>query len=193
MLFCCFDGHGGKEVAVFAQDNFAKIFQEQAEFKTQDFGKALEKTFLALDAQVKKEDYANDTGTTSCVVFFTKTHIFCANAGDSRAVLNNNDKAIALSEDHKPDNTLELKRIQAADHFVEDSRVDGNLALSRAFGDFQYKDRDEKSAQDQAVTCFPDITKRERSAGDKFIILACDGIWDCLSNEQCIESLNKKI
>jgi len=41
-----------------------------------------------------------------------------------------------LSDDHKPDNEEELRRIQAADHFVEDSRVDGNLALSRAFGDF---------------------------------------------------------
>jgi len=45
-----------------------------------------------------------------------------------------------LSEDHKPDNTIEVKRIEKANHYVEDSRVDGNLALSRAFGDFQYKD-----------------------------------------------------
>lgn len=45
-----------------------------------------------------------------------------------------------LSEDHKPDNAGEVKRIEKANHYVEDSRVDGNLALSRAFGDFQYKD-----------------------------------------------------
>lgn len=43
---------------------------------------------------------------------------------------------LALSEDHKPDNTSEIKRIEKANHYVEDSRVDGNLALSRAFGDF---------------------------------------------------------
>ena len=48
---------------------------------------------------------------------------------------------VGLSEDHKPDNDEEKNRIESAKHFVEDSRVDGNLALSRAFGDFQYKDQ----------------------------------------------------
>ena len=74
--------------------------------------------FLKLDADVKNEDYANDTGTTSCVVLITDTHIYCANAGDSRAVLNNADNAVALSEDHKPNNEDEERRIIAANHFV---------------------------------------------------------------------------
>ena len=66
----------------------------------------------------------------------TPTEIICANAGDSRAVLSSGNNAIGLSEDHKPDNTDEEKRIRSAGHTVEDARVDGNLALSRAFGDF---------------------------------------------------------
>ncbi len=45
-----------------------------------------------------------------------------------------------MSKDHKPGNAEEEARINAAGHFVSDDRVDGNLALSRAFGDFQYKD-----------------------------------------------------
>jgi len=85
---------------------------------------------------VKKEDYANDTGTTSCVILMTPDKIYCSNAGDSRGVLSRGGKAIELSFDHKPDNTEEVKRIEKANHMVEDSRVDGNLALSRAFGDF---------------------------------------------------------
>ena len=69
-------------------------------------------------------------------MFFTDSTIWTINAGDSRAVLAREDGLQALSEDHKPDNTIEVKRIEKANHYVEDSRVDGNLALSRAFGDF---------------------------------------------------------
>ena len=81
------------------------------------------------------------TGTTACVVLVTKDKIYCSNSGDSRAVLSRKNDVIALSEDHKPGNTKELERIEASGHFVEDDRVDGNLALSRAIGDFQYKDK----------------------------------------------------
>jgi len=70
------------------------------------------------------------------------------NAGDSRGVLARTDSVVALSEDHKPDNTIEIRRIESAQHYVEDSRVDGNLALSRAFGDFQYKDQAGLKAED---------------------------------------------
>ena len=69
-------------------------------------------------------------------MFFTDSTIYTVNAGDSRAVLAREYGLQALSEDHKPDNTIEVKRIEKANHYVEDSRVDGNLALSRAFGDF---------------------------------------------------------
>ena len=117
----------------------------------------------------------------------TQDKIFCANAGDSRGVLNCGGEAIGLSEDHKPDNPEEIKRINKAGHTVEDARVDGNLALSRAFGDFQYKDGKGLDPADQAVSCYPDVSERERSPNDKFIVLACDGIWDCMTNERCVE------
>ena len=69
-------------------------------------------------------------------VLVTKDKIFCANAGDSRAVLSRKGEAVGLSEDHKPNVPEEEARINKANHFVSDDRVDGNLALSRAFGDF---------------------------------------------------------
>ena len=96
----------------------------------------MKNSFLSLDAEVKKEDYALDTGCTACVVLITPDKIICSNAGDSRGCLNRSGKAVALSEDHKPDNTDEVKRIEKAGHYVSESRVDGNLALSRAFGDY---------------------------------------------------------
>ena len=112
-----------------------------SEFKSGNYREALRKAFINVDALVGKEDYAADTGTTACVVFISSTHIYCSNAGDSRGVLSRGTKVVPLSEDHKPDDAGELIRIEKANHHVEDSRVDGNLALSRAFGDFQYKDQ----------------------------------------------------
>lgn len=133
-LFGVFDGHGGKEVAIFAKNNIKRILDQ--ELKAGSIKTALEQTFLNLDKEVQQEEYSHDTGTTSCVVLITQTEIYCANAGDSRGVLCNEGRAFGLSEDHKPDNKEELDRIEKANHFVEDYRVDSNLALSRAFGDF---------------------------------------------------------
>ena len=68
---------------------------------------------------------------------------------DSRSILVKKGNAVVeLSKDHKPGNPEEEGRINAAGHFVSDDRVDGNLALSRAFGDFQYKDQKNKVAGD---------------------------------------------
>ena len=114
---------------------------DQADFKKKNYKEALRKTFFDIDALIGKEDYGTDTGTTACVLFFTDSYIWTVNAGDSRGVLARTDGVCALSEDHKPENTIEIRRIEKAQHYVEDSRVDGNLALSRAFGDFQYKDQ----------------------------------------------------
>lgn len=65
--------------------------------------------------------------------------VICANIGDSRAILDNGGEVIALSRDHKPNLPEEKARIEAAGGYVAYERVDGNLALSRAFGDFMYK------------------------------------------------------
>ena len=83
---------------------------------------------------------AFNAGCTSCVVLITEDTIYCANAGDSRACLaTKKGKVIPLSFDHKPDNQGELKRVQAAGGFVEDGRVKGVIAVSRAIGDWEYK------------------------------------------------------
>ena len=61
--------------------------------------------------------------------------------------------------------------------------MDGELALSRALGDHQFKDKPALKPEQQAVSPQPDVTQRQRTSGDQFIVVACDGIWDCLSND----------
>ena len=84
-------------------------------------------------------------GCTATTVLITPTHLICANAGDSRVVLGRSggdEVCCPLSEDHKPDNDGEKRRIEAVGGFVEENRVNGSLALSRALGDFEYKSSD---------------------------------------------------
>ena len=83
--------------------------------------------------------------------------------------------AQALSEDHKPTNPVEMERIMSANGFVECGRVNGNLALSRAVGDFEFKARADLPPEAQAVTANPDITITDISSETEFLILACDG------------------
>ena len=56
-----------------------------------------------------------------------------------------------------------------------------------------YKERKELSPEKQAVTVVPDVTIRDRTKNDKFIMVACDGIWDCLTNQQLVDKINKKL
>lgn len=100
---------------------------------------------------------------------------------------NAQEKIHALSDDHKPDNAPEKARIEAAGGFVEENRVNGSLNLSRSMGDFEYKSNAALDFTLQMVTVDPEVRSVARQANDDFIILACDGIWDCLTSEQCAE------
>ena len=72
----------------------------------------------------------------------TKDRYYAANIGDSRAVLCRNGKAFPLSTDHKPELQLEQNRIEKAGGYVTEGRINGSLNLSRAFGDFSYKNNE---------------------------------------------------
>jgi serine/threonine protein phosphatase PrpC len=156
-------------------------------------------------------DEAN-AGTTACVVLITPKWIVCANAGDSRAVISRHgNQAVPLSTDHKPDDDLEDRRIRAAGGYVAGGRVEGDLAVSRGFGDFRFKNAvvvtsvpfsglvdtngNEQShlnmnPGDQKVSPIPDVVFHERDAtNDEFVIVACDGIWDVQSNYDAVQTV----
>lgn len=88
----------------------------------------------------------------------TETHIYCANAGDARGVLCEKGKSLDLSKDHKPDLPQERSRVIAAGHHVEEGRVDGVIAISRALGDWEYKSAT-LPPEKMAVSGYPDVTK----------------------------------
>jgi len=92
-------------------------------------------------------------------------------------VLGIKGRAKPLSFDHKPQNEGEKARICAAGGFVDFGRVNGNLALSRAIGDFEFKKSADLPPEQQIVTVYPDVTVHEITEDDEFIVFACDGSY----------------
>lgn len=134
-------------------------------------------------------------GCTSVCAIIVGNTLTVANAGDSRAVLcQKGGITKALSFDHKPMNEIEMKRIKAAGGFVNQfGRVNGNLNLSRSIGDLKYKQVPGIPPPEQMITAEPDIMQVTLDPDDEFLILACDGIWDCLTNAQAVDYVMSRI
>lgn len=125
-MFAVFDGHGGKErvytgreVSKYVAAKFKGILTSLDEYKQKKWTEALDIAFKKMDellASTKgtidlnsernvhiSDPISRNTGCTANVVLLTSSHIYVANAGDSRSVLCRSGKAIDLSVDHKPE------------------------------------------------------------------------------------------
>ena len=135
------------------------------------------------------------TGCTACVCAIEEKSkkVYFANAGDSRVVICKKGKAIPMSVDHKPDLEKEKDRIYKADGWISDGRVKGNLNLTRGLGDLEYKSNKHLKPEEQIITADPDILSNDFNNDVDFIIVGCDGIWDCLSNQQACDFVLSRI
>lgn len=194
-FFGVYDGHGGDKVAIYTGENLHKIIAKQEAFKDKNFEQALKDGFLAIDRAILSDPKYEDevSGCTASVGIITHDKIYVGNSGDSRSVLGIKGRAKPLSFDHKPQNEGEKARICAAGGFVDFGRVNGNLALSRAIGDFEFKKSADLPPEQQIVTAFPDVTIHEIGEDDEFLVIACDGIWDCQSSQAVIEFVRRGI
>mmetsp|Transcript_5235 Transcript_5235/g.11367 ORF Transcript_5235/g.11367 Transcript_5235/m.11367 type:complete len:478 (-) Transcript_5235:127-1560(-) len=144
----------------------------------------------AISAEEQEMLRGDRSGSTAVAVLLTPSHVICANAGDSRAVLVRSGVAFPMSFDHKPTTPCEHGRIVNAMGRVHMKRVDGDLAVSRGFGDFRFKGNSDLKVEHQKVSNSPDVIVNPRNeAGDEFIIIACDGIWDVLGNQDCARTV----
>ena len=76
---------------------------------------------------------------------------------------------------------------------MDDNRVRGVLALSRAIGDLQYKSDTSIALKDQMLVATPEIRVQKMSSSISFLVVACDGIWDCLTSEECVNQVGALI
>eukprot|EP00940_MAST-03C_sp_MAST-3C-sp2_P002932 g2932.t1 len=211
-FFGVFDGHGGKLAArVSASKLHEEIFRQfsvdssggdDSIVEARKCGDAMVKAFKKFDGETLRalpsfQSNQDCSGTTANVVYILPNYLVVANSGDSRCVLGcsgskskSQMETIPMSFDHKPKDKTERDRIIAAGGHVSMGRVDGDLAVSRALGDFIYKNP-KRAPEKQKVSPVPDIKIHRRSEKDQFMILACDGIWDVMSNEDAVDFVSK--
>ncbi|XP_011031437.1 PREDICTED: probable protein phosphatase 2C 60 isoform X1 [Populus euphratica] len=133
------------------------------------------------------------SGCTACVGIIRHNQLIVANAGDSRCVISRKGQAYNLSRDHKPDLEAEKERILKAGGFIHAGRVNGSLNLARAIGDVEFKQNKFLPVEKQIVTANPDINIVELCDDDDFLVLACDGIWDCMSSQQLVDFIHEQL
>uniref|UniRef100_A0A0E0LC65 protein-serine/threonine phosphatase n=1 Tax=Oryza punctata TaxID=4537 RepID=A0A0E0LC65_ORYPU len=185
-LFGVFDGsHGGPRAAEYLKKHLFKNLVKHPMF-LKDTKLAINQTFLKTDAdflQSISSDRYRDDGSTAVAAILVGNRLYVANVGDSRAVALKAGKAVPLSEDHKPNRKDERKRIEDAGGIVVSDdiwRVDGILAVSRAFGNRALK---------RYVKAEPDIQENVGDEGLEYLVLATDGLWDVMRNEDAVSLL----
>lgn len=204
-LFAVFDGHAGKEVARVTASEFTDHLlsispfdklEDKDEYKETDLQEGIQQAFQTWDKKLRTHPtllkQGDRSGSTATGVLITPKHYFIFNVGDSRTVLIKDKKLHFSSSDHKPTNDGEKRRIEEAGGRVMIQRINGSLAVSRALGDFEYKQRADKGDLEQLVSPDPDVTCIKRDETDNYMMVACDGIYDVMSNEEIVEFINDR-
>eukprot|EP01125_Pyxidicula_operculata_P006166 TRINITY_DN214_c0_g1_i1.p1 TRINITY_DN214_c0_g1~~TRINITY_DN214_c0_g1_i1.p1 ORF type:complete len:1338 (-),score=304.60 TRINITY_DN214_c0_g1_i1:220-4233(-) len=156
------------------------------QLKPTEFEIVLTQTYNMLHSEISEKGFVDGTTALSVLVEFDNNRVIIANAGDQRVVLCRDGSPVQLTVDHKPDEPTEKARVYKEGGFVnEQKRVDGILSVSRSLGD---------SSLQPKVTSVPDIFVVDPiHTTDKFLIIACDGVWDVLSNEEAVKIVEKHI
>mmetsp|Transcript_6149 Transcript_6149/g.10668 ORF Transcript_6149/g.10668 Transcript_6149/m.10668 type:complete len:320 (+) Transcript_6149:85-1044(+) len=200
-VFGVLDGHGGAQVAEFCNSRLTSAI---AEGTPSDMSDALVNAFHKMDELLLSERSWSSTsaqvrgGCAAVVCVVSQSSISVAHAGDCRAVLCRSGTTVPLTEDHKPGLPRERKRILAAGGYLTtgsngDLRVCADLNLSRAIGDLRFKSNSSLMPSEQIICSTPDVMSIPRTPQDEFIILACDGVWDVITNEDAVKFVRPRL
>ncbi|XP_050821526.1 integrin-linked kinase-associated serine/threonine phosphatase 2C isoform X1 [Gopherus flavomarginatus] len=191
--FAVFDGHGGVRASKFAAQNLhqnliRKFPKGEVVSVEKTVKRCLLDSFKHTDEEFLKQASSQKPawkdGSTATCVLAVDNILYIANLGDSRAILCRYNKesqkhtALSLSKEHNPTQYEERMRIQKAGGNVRDGRVLGVLEVSRSIGDGQYKR--------SGVISVPDIKRCQLTHNDRFIMLACDGLFKVFSPEEAV-------
>ncbi|KZV14506.1 putative protein phosphatase 2C 39 [Dorcoceras hygrometricum] len=183
-LFAVFDGHLSHQVPIYLKAHLFNNILKEPDFWS-DTENAIRRAYRITDGNIldKSQDLGKGGSTAVTAILINCEKLVVANVGDSRAVICKNGKAKQLSVDHEPG--TERENIENRGGFVlkypgDVPRVDGQLAVARAFGDKKLKDH---------LSSEPDITVEFIDDGTEFVILASDGIWKVMSNQEAVDCI----
>ncbi|KAI7740674.1 hypothetical protein M8C21_018175, partial [Ambrosia artemisiifolia] len=180
-FFGIFDGHGGSKAAEFAAENLDKnILKEVEKMGEIEIIEAIKQGYMTTDAQFLNQD---QRGGSCCVTAIIRdNNLAVSNAGDCRAVVSIDGIATPLTSDHRPSRQDEKLRIESLGGYVDSSRgvsrVLGSLAVSRGIGDRSLKQWITAEPETKIVKIVPEF---------EFLIMASDGLWDKVSNQEAID------
>lgn len=183
-FFAVYDGHGGRQTVEYVSQHLHKLFAENLKDRSTVID-AWKSSHQKCHNDVKEAGIGETNGTTTLTCYLHTqpdgTRILgMANAGDSRAVLCSQSdeygmKVRRLTVDHKPTTESEKKRITALGGYILNQRINGMIAVSRSIGDHIHH---------PFVSCEPFTHNVKLSSDDSFVVLACDGVWDVLSDRE---------
>lgn len=199
--FAIFDGHAGTQASKWCGSHLHTIIESKIlEDETKDVREVLSDSFILVDQQINTQLSGNSGCTAAtCVLRWElpeessedksnkamdlnqhRRKLYTANVGDSRIVLYRDGQAIRLTYDHKASDVFEMQRIEQAGGLIMKSRVNGMLAVTRSLGDKFF---------DGLVVSKPFTTCVEIMEGDQFLILACDGLWDVIEDQEACDMI----
>lgn len=181
-LFAIYDGHLGDSVPAYLQKHLFHNILKEEEFWT-DPNRSISKAYESTDQAILSHnpDLGRGGSTAVTAILINGRKLLVANVGDSRAVLSRRGRAIQLSVDHEPN--MERGSIENRGGFVSNmpgdvARVNGQLAVSRAFGDKNLKTH---------LRSDPDVSDSDIDSTTDLLILASDGIWKVMDNQEAVD------
>lgn len=175
-----YDGHGGAEVSEYVSKHMPGRFKVCHEVEHFPVEEAFVRAFEKVDADMKETDAVMHrmAGTTVTCAHVRDEMLYVANVGDSRAILVKSDGTVQVLtvEDNCRTNVEEVNRIRLAGGKVVEDRVDRILAVTRAIGDGDFRS--------SGVITVPHVSGPTKLSPGDVVILATDGLWDVLSNDQ---------
>ncbi|KAF2294052.1 hypothetical protein GH714_007116 [Hevea brasiliensis] len=185
-LFAIYDGHLGDSVPAYLQKNLFNNILKDEEFWT-DPSKSISKAYEKTDQAILSHSHDLGRGGSTAVtaILINGQKLWIANVGDSRAVLSRRGQAVQMTTDHEPN--TERGSIENKGGFVSNipgdvARVNGQLAVSRAFGDKNLKSH---------LRSDPDIQNTVIDSDAEILILASDGLWKVMSNQEAVDIARK--